>query len=127
MNVDNVQLVGNVSEYIEVHDSPLINLEGINLHLIDAAISDKNGSMRLPMCTVTDEECALDNLSPIQEELKKDNKLDYKQVKILTIDDLLRMVRRKRLVHTSRGRNREMSLQHMVLSQINSPQWRGSG
>ena len=49
------------------------------------------------MCTVTDEECALDNLSPIQEELKKDNKLDYKQVKILTIDDLIRMVREKGL------------------------------
>lgn len=97
MNNDNVEMVGNITDFLYGHDTPLLNLRGVDIHLVDAAISDKNGSMELPICPLTDEECALGQMSPLQESLKEKKKLVYKKVDILAIDDVMRMVREKGL------------------------------
>lgn len=97
LNPVNVELVGNVSDFIVGHDNPLLNLRGVDIHLVGAAVSDKNGTMKLPVCPVTDEECAIDTLSPLQEGLKEKKKLHYQEVNVVTIDDVVRMVRERGL------------------------------
>ena len=88
LNEQNVRLVKDVQRYIIEENRDTVNFRKVNITLIHAGGSDKDGEIVLNSCATGDESCSLD--SPVNQSGDIDNNgTQSKLVPLLTVEKLI--------------------------------------
>ena len=88
LNEQNVQLVRDVQRYVVEENRDTVNFRKLNITLIHAGGSDKDGKIRLNSCLPGDESCSLDSVLNETSDVEHDSSR-VKTVPLLTVENLI--------------------------------------